>query len=198
MREYDIVRAPTPLNWEKVPTLAIDTPLWGTNADIGAWPRSAGTTRACWYACAPASATYAPNTPGLPTCPVRTAVWNSSFRLAPGDSRYFNIEFNPNCCVYLGLCDGRDALVRLLPEGFSLEPQAERTADGWEVRYRVPFTLIRHFFPDFAPAKGDAMRANCFKCGELTPVPHYFSWNPCSSPEPEFHRQADFGLMCFA
>ena len=42
MREYDIVRAPAPLDWEKVPTLAIDTPLWGTTADIAAW------AQICW------------------------------------------------------------------------------------------------------------------------------------------------------
>lgn len=198
MREYDIVRAPTPLNWEKVPTLAIDTPLWGTNADIGAWAQICWDDEGLLVRLRARERDIRAEYTRLTDMPCEDSCLEFFFSPRPGDSRYFNIEFNPNCCVYLGLCDGRDALVRLLPEGFSLEPQAERTADGWEVRYRVPFTLIRHFFPDFAPAKGDAMRANCFKCGELTPVPHYFSWNPCSSPEPEFHRQADFGLMCFA
>ncbi|MBR5570284.1 MAG: hypothetical protein IKW10_05250 [Oscillospiraceae bacterium] len=42
------------------------------------------------------------------------------------------------------------------------------------------------------------IRANCYKCGDLTPKPHYLSWNPVTSPNPDFHRPQDFGLMTLA
>ena len=32
------------------------------------------------------------------------------------DNRYFNIEYNPNCCIYLGFASGVHDLVRLIPE----------------------------------------------------------------------------------
>ena len=64
--------------------------------------------------------------------------------------------------------------------------------------YRVPFAFLRLFFPGFDPKPGDAIRANCFKCGDLTEVEHYFSWNPVDSPTPNFHRPEDFGRMVFA
>ena len=77
---------------------------------------------------------------GLTDMPCEDSCLEFFFSPRPGDSRYFNIEFNPNCCMYLGLCDGRDALVRLLPEGFSLLHQRHRQRLG-PGRQRCPGNL---------------------------------------------------------
>jgi len=119
------------------------------------------------------------------------------FSPVPGDSRYLNIECNPNGCLYLGLGSGARTLVRLLPEDVPIQPQPRRTANGWAVEYSVPTVFVRRFFPEFSPAPGGSIRANCYKCGDLTPQPHYLSWNPVASPEPDFHRPADFGILYF-
>ena len=76
---------------------------------------------------------------------------------------------------------------------FDIRPQ--RTQDGWEVYYSIPLSFLRLFLPEFAFA--GILRANVYKCGDLTAHEHYLSWNPVSSPSPDFHRPQDFGLMRF-
>ena len=39
------------------------------------------------------------------------------------------------------------------------------------------------------------LRANFYKCGDLTSEPHYLSWNPITSPLPNFHLPASFGKL---
>ncbi len=50
-------------------------------------------------------------------------------------------------------------------------------------------------FPGYALAPGTVIRANCYKCGDLTEKEHYLSWNPVDHPTPDFHRSCDFGAM---
>lgn len=114
-----------------------------------------------------------------------------------GDGRYFNAELNPNGCMRLGY-HGTDITLLLTPkdrDDFAIEPA--RTADGWQLQYRIPLSLIRAFFPDFRAEKGAAIRANCYKCGDKTAAPHYLAWNPISADAPAFHRPQDFGEMIF-
>ena len=70
-----------------------------------------------------------------------------------------------------------------------------RTPDGWEVFYRIPLSFLRLFWPGFAFA--GALRANVYKCGDLTAREHYLSWNQVNSRTPDFHRPQDFGRMVF-
>ena len=113
-----------------------------------------------------------------------------------GDSRYFNIEVNPNGCVYLGFGIDRYLLVRLLPEEFDpLKIETERTPDGWRAHYQVPYSFIRHFFPEFRAEPGKTMRANFYKCGDKTVQPHFISWNRVDQEQPDFHVPQHFGLL---
>ena len=119
------------------------------------------------------------------------------FFFAPrwGDGRYFNFEFNPNGCMYLGFGSGRTDHVRLLPERPGFAPRPLRTADGWGIEYRIPFLFVKEFFAGFEAAEGTQFRGNFYKCGDLTARPHYLAWNPCTSPAPDFHRPGDFGIL---
>lgn len=109
---------------------------------------------------------------------------------------YFNIEFNPNCVVWLGFGSGVQDLIRLLPETKKLlAPQVEFTDGGWVLTYRVPFAFIRQFFPELVVKPGAKMYANAYKCGEKTVKNHYLSWNPVLSDTPAFHRPQDFGTL---
>lgn len=114
------------------------------------------------------------------------------------DNRYFNFEFNPQKCMYLGLRTSRNNAFRVLPKSDSIfNVSSLRTSDGWENTYQVPFSFIRMFFKDFVAFPGKKMRANFYKCGEKTIQEHYFSWNPVDSITPDFHRPEFFGELIF-
>lgn len=114
-----------------------------------------------------------------------------------GSDRYFNFEWNLKGCLYLGFRTGRENAARLQVEDHKklFAFRSARTADGWEIFYEIPATFVRLFVPEFTLQPGKELRANCFKCGDLTEKPHYLSWNPSTSAEPDFHRPQDFGLM---
>ncbi|MBR2934249.1 MAG: carbohydrate-binding family 9-like protein [Oscillospiraceae bacterium] len=118
-----------------------------------------------------------------------------------GDERYINVEYNPNRSRYLGFGTGIPDLVRLVPEdnNDAFDPKVTMTEDGWELTYRIPYAFIRRFFPDFAPEAGKAMRVNCSKCGNLTEIPHWLTWNrlPCTPTSFTFHLPSKFGRMIF-
>ncbi len=117
-----------------------------------------------------------------------------------GDRRYFNIEYNFNRSRYLGFGTCIPDLVRLVPEeGDCFEPVTAQTADGWEITYKIPYHFIRRFFPDFDPAPGKAMRANCSKCGSKTVRPHWLTWIrlPFENNKLDFHSPEHYGRLIF-
>ena len=119
------------------------------------------------------------------------------FFFRPTESlHYFNFEFNPNCALWLGHGTGEN-LVRLvlMNQDKTLSPKANRTEDGWEICYRVPFSFIQQFFPEFSPKEGLAFYGNFYKCGDNTQYPHWFSWNDVTSDPLSFHRPQDFGRL---
>lgn len=115
------------------------------------------------------------------------------------DTRYFNIEFNPNKCMFLGIGTCIDELYRLLPENRDIfSPDVKFFDGGWQITYFIPFDFIRCFFPDFKAESGTRIRANCYKCGDKTEHEHYFTWNPIDIKDGlSFHRPQDFGEMVF-
>ena len=119
------------------------------------------------------------------------------FRPDINDSRYFNFEITPTGFMYLGLGSCRENSVRLYPDNpmelFQIEPND--TLDGWMLTYAIPFSFVQSYFPGFEPKPGLVMRANCYKCGDLTAQPHYLTWNLCKKDNPDFHVPEFFGEM---
>ena len=119
------------------------------------------------------------------------------FFMPEGEDRYFNFEINPNGCLYIGFGHGRaDSTVlyrKDMHELFGI--RTARTPDGWEVSYRIPLSFLRLFQPGFSFT--GVLRANVYKCGDLTEHEHYLSWNEVTSETPDFHRPQDFGRMIF-
>lgn len=116
------------------------------------------------------------------------------------DPRFFNFEFNPNGCSFIGIETSCNDIVRLVPlqEQALFQPQVRRFEHGWELEYRVPHSFVQMFFPEYRPETGKRLRANCYKSGDLTLQPHYIAWSPIHSSAPDFHQSHDFGLMTFA
>lgn len=135
-------------------------------------------------------------------------VWEDScvefFCMLPANDYYTNLEFN---CI--GTCvattrKGKELDVKPFSEQqlkqidrcSSLDKTAFEIKNGlshWELTLKIPFALLQidaNNLPDF-------VRANFYKCGDNTLNPHYVSWNPILTEQPDFHCPAFFGRLEF-
>lgn len=197
MRTYTIQKNIGEVNWETVPVMPIDNLLWTDSIDVTAQAQICYDDDYLYLR----MVAVEPNI-RMEETDVLAAVCMDScleFFLRPTERMdYFNIEFNPNKIVYLGFGAGLHNKIRLLPDTNALfSPNVTFTDDGWELCYRVPFSFIEQFFPEFEVKPGVKMYANTYKCGDMTVKPHYLAWNPVNSMTPAFHRPQDFGTVIF-
>ena len=71
------------------------------------------------------------------------------------------------------------------------ETQISDRIFSWTVALLIPSDLIG-IDRDTVPVR---VRANFYKCGDLTAHPHFLSWNPIGTPKPDFHRPEYFGEL---
>ena len=198
MNTYTIIKKSEGFDWNKVPAVSIAIPYHNEDVNIGATGQVCYDENSLYVRLVAKEEHIRAEYTGLLDAPCEDSCLEFFFSPINGDMRYFNIEFNPNCCVYLGIGSCLDDLVRLVPEfGYPFQPEAKRTEDGWEITYQVPFSFIRQFFPDFQPVSQSTIRGNFYKCGDLTVKEHYFSWNQITGDVLSFHRPCDFGLLIF-
>ena len=121
------------------------------------------------------------------------------------DGIYYNLEFNPIGTCLLGTGYDRASSRRVNPEIVSKirrltsegsEPFKEKTGDNaWTITIAIPFEVFfRHKIKDL---KGKTFRANFYKCGDKLTVPHYVTWSPVGTQEPDYHRPEYFGMLKF-
>ena len=193
MRNYTIKKIQGAPDWSTIPVMPIDNQLWVEHVDITAQ------TQICWddeafylrQEAVEANIRREESGPLAPVCDDSCL----EFFIRPTERMdYFNIEINPNRAIYLGFGDCLPNLIRLqvpnVQELFDI--QVEMTDKGWVLTYKVPFSFIRRFFPDFAPAEG-----NTYKCGDATVHPHYIAWSPIDRYESTFHSPEQFGCLTF-
>lgn len=127
-------------------------------------------------------------------------VWEDScvefFVGNPNGEGYFNFEMN---CIGTLLAAKRTsrhdaahfpiektAQVRRLTS-LRHTPTDSRSKDQeWWAIEVIPFELIGL---DEAPER---LKANFYKCGDLCDTPHFLSWAPIGTPQPDFHRPESF------
>ena len=197
MRTYTISPVKNAIDWTSVPTLPIDVQLWGTQTDITAQAQLCYDQDALHIRLQATEAHIRAEENGPLGAPCRDSCLEFFFCPMEGDRRYFNIEFSPTGCFYLGFGTDRYDLVRLIPEGTLFTPQILRTETGWEISYSIPFSFIRRFFPDFSAEPGKGIRANFYKCGDLTVNEHYLCWNPITQEKPDYHLSQFFAPLYF-
>ncbi|MDO4846022.1 MAG: carbohydrate-binding family 9-like protein [Oscillospiraceae bacterium] len=199
MRTYTIRPADPSGSWENVPRLPIDQPFGPIPEQLRAFGQFQYDDMKLYVHLWAEETDVRAEESGTLAEPCKDSCLEFFFCPKAGDNRYFNIEFNPLGQSYVGFGSSLKDLLRLLPDdGVPLfDPRARRTEKGWEVFYQIPWAFVRRFFPDFEVAKGMEIRANCFKCGDLTPRPHYLSWNVHTSEAPAFHFPQYFGKMIF-
>ena len=196
MKPYTIRVVTGEPDWTAVPQLEVSNILWTPDWGIRAFGQFCHDAEYLYvHLCAVERDIRAEYT--APLSPVCQDSCLEFFFMPEGEDRYLNFEVNPNGCLLAGFGRGRADRIFLhrgdLRELFGI--RTARTPDGWEVFYRIPLSFLRLFWPGFAFA--GALRANVYKCGDLTAREHYLAWNPVNSRTPDFHRPQDFGRMIF-
>ncbi len=131
--------------------------------------------------------------------PVHTDSCVEFFMRKENESNYLNFEFN---CI--GTCDGarresRDIKSSLTQEEYasirrysSIDSKPFEEKQGifsWELIVSIPFRIMG-IDPMHLPQK---IKGNFYKCADNTDTPHFVSWNPIQTPQPDFHRPEFFG-----
>lgn len=199
MKTYTIVKKPAVLDWSQIPAAQIDHCQWGYWADVSAQAQLCYDREAIYVRLSAREAHIRAVEQTQTGMPCEDSCLEFFFCPMADNNAYFNIEMNPNGVMYLGIGTDRYDLIRLLlPENGNLEAETNRTAEGWELTYRIRANLIRRFFPGFEMKPGAKIRGNFYKCGDKTEVPHYFAWNPVECDQPDFHLSRWFGDLYFA
>ena len=169
-------------DWSAVPSAEIGNLLWTESCDVRAWAQLCWTEEALRLRLRAAERDIRAEERGLLGMPCRDSCLEFFFCPSAGDLRYFNIEFSPSGCMYLGF-------------GRSIEEHSRLLVTGAEALFgaRVTAEFVRRFFPEFELRRGLRLRGNFYKCGDATVQPHYLAWNPVTSAVPAFHRPWEFG-----
>lgn len=198
MNRGKIVRFREGMCWEEIEPLEINRAYWCEPVEICAEARIAYDDTALYLKLSAKEKEIRAEETGLLGMPCEDSCLEFFLSPDPKDPRYLNFEYNPKGCMYLGIATNIQDLIRLWPEEQDLfGPCIEQTEEGWSVSYQIPFSFLRFFFPDFQAMPGDCIRANFYKCGDKTRIPHYLSWNELKSTAPDFHRSCDFGELYF-
>lgn len=118
-----------------------------------------------------------------------------------GELPYWNFEFNCIGTVNASvrskrseptrLTDGQIAAIQRYP---SCGTRPFRELEGlfsWNLLVGIPLSLIGLKYE----GKPIAMRGNFYKCASAASQPHFLSWNPIESEQPDFHRPDCFGEL---
>lgn len=196
MNTYTIKKVAAPINWDTVPALDLSVRYLDTPSTASVTAKIAYTESAFAVHLSAFEPEIRANEKGPLGAPCHDSCLEFFFSPIEGDLRYFNIEFNFNKCMFLGFGSGIKDLVRLVVDPDELlSPKIEKTTDGWEISYTVPFKFIKLFFPNFEAKSGARIRANCYKCADMMEPGHFLSWSRVNTEPLSFHSPSDFGLM---
>ena len=128
------------------------------------------------------------------------------FFISPDDDGvYYNIEFNAIGTCLLGTGTARENSTQANPEIVSRirrlssegdRPFKEKEGEfDWTLTVAIPYEVFFHH--SVRDLKGKTFRANFYKCGDNLKVPHYVTWNPVGTKNPDYHQPEYFGLLKF-
>jgi len=193
---YTIVKTEAQPDWSSVPVLPIGNVLWTEDHGIRAQGQLCYSEEALFvHLSASEKDIRAENTKPL------SHVWEDScleffFKMTDAPD-YFNFEINPNGCLCAQFGPEKTDRIDIVREDAKeyFDIHTDKTADGWEVYYKLPLKFIRLFYPEYQ-FEGE-LAANFYKCGDKTVHPHYLSWSPIDLETPNFHCPEYFGVIRF-
>jgi len=128
------------------------------------------------------------------------------FFISPkGDGVYYNFEFNCIGVAHVGYGKGRHnrellpvELIKTIKAESSLgdKPFAEKHGDfTWELFVQIPVSCFIH--DHIQQLDGLSATGNFYKCGDDLAEPHFVTWNPVKTENPDYHRPEFFGKIRF-
>lgn len=127
------------------------------------------------------------------------------FFISPGGENYYNFEFNCIGTTHLAYGPGRGKRKYVNPQtiknieiksSLGNQPFEEKTGNfEWEMMIRIPIDCFE--FSDLKSFSGLKATANFYKCGDDTAKPHFVTWNPVGTENPDYHRPEYFGKIGF-
>lgn len=123
------------------------------------------------------------------------------FFISLDGKNYYNFEFNCIGTIHVAHGEGRHNR-KLLPEDVIKKISVESTLGNlpfetrlgdisWSLTSIIPSTSFIH--DSGFKLKGKTASANFYKCGDELPVPHFVTWAPIGTPQPDYHRPEYFG-----
>jgi hypothetical protein len=127
------------------------------------------------------------------------------FFISPDGENYYNFEFSCIGTTHLAFGPGRGnrkfvdpAIVEKIEIESSLGRKPFDNKSGnfeWEMMIRIPLECFQ--YSKITSLKGLKATANFYKCGDGTPEPHFVTWNPVGTENPDYHRPEFFGKVLF-
>lgn len=127
------------------------------------------------------------------------------FFISVSGDHYYNFEFN--CIGTSKLGYGKDRNNRIL-----IDPQVQKMIQvksslgtkpfekkndlhTWNLTIIIPKSSL--IFDKNVQLPGLEARGNFYKCGDETKIPHFLTWNPVKTKNPDFHQPCFFGKLKF-
>lgn len=120
-------------------------------------------------------------------------------------NNYYNFEFSCIGTPHVAWGEGRHNRQRLPEETIrnikvdstlGNQPFDTKTGDfSWELTAIIPVEAFIH--NQGLQLSGLQAKANFYKCGDGLPEPHFVTWNPVGTVQPDYHRPEYFGQLEF-
>lgn len=127
------------------------------------------------------------------------------FFIAPTGKNYYNFEISCIGTIHLAYGKGRNGRKFVDPDMIAKiervstlgnQPFEEKSGNfDWEIMIRIPVEVLT--YSKIKSLSGLKGTANFYKCGDETSIPHYVTWNPVKTKEPDYHRPEFFGQIQF-
>ena len=128
------------------------------------------------------------------------------FFISPlNDGNYYNFEFNCIGVPHVAYGEGRHNRqllpVEILKEiktasTLGTEPFPEKQGDfSWELFVQIPLSCFLH--NTISQLNGITSKGNFYKCGDDLSEPHFVTWNPVNTENPDYHRPEFFANIKF-
>ncbi len=118
---------------------------------------------------------------------------------------YYNFEFNCIGTPHVAWGEGRnnrtklgESTIRKISVESSLGQTAFETRTGgfkWELTVVIPVECFA--YNPGLKLSGLKATANFYKCGDDLPLPHFVTWNPVGTAQPDYHRPEFFAAIEF-